>query len=148
MTEQLELREWYPMRIELPEKGGSLFDLRDVSIYLLTRYAKEGRARFAAGMALEFRLTRNERRLFLSWLRRNGLIHLLDYPGSYDDGPRGKGKGRRQEQYGKEGPHQPGRKSVPGMAGIDGGATPLFGDDDPGIHMGPEPGREGGDGTS
>jgi hypothetical protein len=132
VTEQLELREWYRMRIDLAETGGSIFDLQSVSIYLLKRYANQGRAQFCAGMAIETRLTKKERKLFLGWLRRNGLLHLLDNKQSYDDGQRGKGKGRRRERYAKEG-HQPGRKSLPAVAKPDTGTESLFHPDDEGI---------------
>jgi hypothetical protein len=131
MTGQLELHEFYRMRIDLGAKA-SIFDLEPVAVYLLARYAKEGRARFDGGAAMEARLTKRERDLFLDWLRRNGLIRLLDNPGSHDDGRRGKGKGRRQEQYGKEGT-KPGRKSVRRVAQPDWGATPLFRPDDEGL---------------
>jgi len=132
VTGQLELREFYRLRIDLAETGGSIFDLQAVSIYLLLRYAKDGRARFAAGMAIEASLTKEERRLFLNWLRRNGLLRLLDNPGSYDDGPRGKGKGRRQEKYAAKG-YPTGRKSLPDVARSDGGTAPLFEPDDEGL---------------
>jgi hypothetical protein len=131
MSEQLELRGFYRMHIDLAETGGSIFDLRSVSVYLLHRYGAAGRARFA-GIGIQALLTKAEREAFLRWLRYNGLIHLLDNPKSYDDGPRGKGKGRRQELYAKKG-RPAGRKSLPGVAQSDTRTAPLFGPDDPGM---------------
>lgn len=132
MSEQLQLREFYRLRIDLAETGGSIFDLQSAAIYLFPRYAKEGRARFAAGMAIEATLTKGERVLFLSWLRRNGLLHLLDNKGSYDDGPRGKGKGRRQKKYAEKG-YPPGRKGLPVVAEPERGTETLFRTDDEGL---------------
>lgn len=132
MSEQIQLREFYHLRIDLAETGGSIFDLQSVAIYLFKRYGKEGRARFAAGMAIEATLTKTERDAFLRWLRYNGLIHLLDNPKSYDDGPRGKGKGRRQKTYAEKG-RPPGRKSLPTVAKPDSRTAPLFGADDEGL---------------
>ena len=129
----MELREFYRLRIDLAKTGGSIFDLQSVAIYLFTRYGKEQRARFAAGMAIEVMLTKQERVLFLGWLRRNGLAHLLDNPGSYDDGRRGKGKERRQRKDVKERVTKPGRKGVSRVAQPDRGATAYLFPDDEGI---------------
>ena len=131
MSEQLQLRESYHMRIDLAPMG-SIFDLQSTAIYLLPRYANEGRARFVEGMAIEVTLTKAERARFLSWLRRNGLIHLLDNKGSYDQGPRGRGKGRRQEKYAEKG-YPTGRKSLPTVARSDSRTASLFGADDEGL---------------
>jgi hypothetical protein len=115
--EQLQLRAYYYIRVA----GGSMFDIQAVSIYLCNRYAKEGRAGFIDCMNVEARLTKEERRLFWRYLRRNKLERLMKHKDSVDEGSRRK----RGKEDGKEG-DGPGGESIPPVAAIDWGATPLF----------------------
>jgi hypothetical protein len=135
---QLDLQAWYHVCIAA-EEGGSIFDLQAVAIYLLPRYAREGRAWFGAGMSVHGRLNKKERELFLEFLRRNQLSYMLDHKESSDDGRRKKGK---NDALTTQNETQPGRRSLSQVAGIDWSRTPLFGDPDQGPPVGKKRGRK------
>jgi len=73
--EQLEFEVRYSLRCESAE---SMFDLRDVVAYLGMRIGLySGMIWFGAGMAINAKLTANQRRNFLRFLNRHELRRFL-----------------------------------------------------------------------
>ena len=73
--QQLEIEVLYNLRCESRE---SMYDLRDVVVYLAQRFGLiPGRVWFGVGMAVNVSITAKQRRNFLRFLNRHGLKRYL-----------------------------------------------------------------------